>query len=345
MRKEVLWAIVAGVLLGLIVAFGVWRINDSVKNTSSPQPSQSSKTSPAPELLKQESPNTELKVVLDKPQDNYVVANNTVAVSGLTRPSAWVIVSGESKDYILQSDDSGSFTQEVDLVAGANQIKVTVFDNNGEKSSREVLVVYSQNFKLRGDEGAENTEATTESQIRQKVTASLTNTINRPEAYIGTVTDITDSSIELKNKASEIQQISINPEINVTNSTGSTVKQVKTSDIAIGDFIIAMGYKGPNAVLDTQRILITNQIKPNSTFASRAKVLNVTKKTIDIEVDGEKKTTITPSAKTNYFLYKEGKTTLYKLANIQKDSYIIYLDATDSENNPIIRTVFAIPLE
>jgi len=33
MRKEVLWAIIAGITLGLVVAFGVWRINTTMSSS------------------------------------------------------------------------------------------------------------------------------------------------------------------------------------------------------------------------------------------------------------------------------------------------------------------------
>src|SRR5258708_22669331 len=115
MSKEVLWAVAAGIILGLIVAFGVWRINSKLSPnkkfdasaTSSPQP-----VAPG-----------EFKIVLDKPENDDVVTEKAVAVSGLTKPLSWITLSGESGDYTVQSDASGAFSQNVDLVPGVNQIK------------------------------------------------------------------------------------------------------------------------------------------------------------------------------------------------------------------------------
>ena len=121
MRKEIVWVVTISIVLGLIVAFGFYRINYSVtKNVGTPHPSSSPKPG-----------NPELKITLDKPEDNDVITQNSVAVSGITKPLAWITISGEEDDYIIQADDSGVFAQDVDLIPGINQIKLTAFDSSG----------------------------------------------------------------------------------------------------------------------------------------------------------------------------------------------------------------------
>ena len=45
MRKEIVWVVTISIVLGLIVAFGFYRINYSVtKNVGTPQPSSSPKS-------------------------------------------------------------------------------------------------------------------------------------------------------------------------------------------------------------------------------------------------------------------------------------------------------------
>lgn len=344
MRKEVIYAVVGGVILGLVITFGVWRINSSISinkkqdiNTQTPTPKPSVPG--------------EFKIVLDKPENEDVVTNDVITVSGLTKPLSWITISAEEGDYIIQSSDNGVFSQEIDLIAGVNQIKVTAFyptdDASGvNPSATKVLVVYSSSFQTRTlpTNSPTASDATKTSDIRTKVAQEVANTINRPKAYIGTVTDITDSTVEIKTMDSEIKQISVNQEsTNVVNSTGTTNKQVKVADIAIGDFIIAMGYINGNSVLAAQRILITNPVTEPKVSATQAKVASLTKKALTVSTifDG-KEGEVQPSSKTDILVVKDGKQTNAKLGDIKTDDVIIYVTTTDTKDNLSVRTIFVI---
>ena len=214
MRKEVVWAIIAGVTFGLVIAFGVVRINSTLKPKG-----EAIEASPTPR------PNpSEFKITLDKPENEDVVNEDIITVSGITKPKSTIIISAEEKDYIVSSDDKGFFEKEINLISGVNQILVT---DPSSQITEKLLVIYSSAFEE--NEGDR-----------------LEKAANKPKAYLGTVTDITDSTIQIKTTVSEIKQVSVSEE----------VVYVKTEP-AIGDFIVAMGYKNGNQVLNAQRILIT----------------------------------------------------------------------------------------
>lgn len=342
MRKEVLWAIVAGIILGLIVAFGVYRVNSSIKSKN--QETIQKTPTPKPSIP------GEFKVVLDKPENNDVVTSDFVNVSGLTKALSWIVITTEESDYITQSEEDGSFNQEVDLIPGINQIKVTAFypkENNGsvEPSTTKVLVVYSSSFKTKTEETETTTEdASQTASVKEKVDQELANTLDKPKAYIGTVTDITDSTIEIKTTASEIKQISVGTDTtSVVNSTGTTTKNVKVADIAIGDFIVAMGYINGNSVLISQRILITNAVvEPNITI-TQAKVSEITKKTISLnKIPSNTEDVIQPGTKTGFQLFKDQKLKNISLSDIEKDDIIIYIIIPDSKGATSIRSIFKI---
>lgn len=336
MRKEVTYAVVGGIILGLIVAFGVYRINSVVSgknhiNFATPTP--------------QSAPPGELKIVLDKPENDDVVTNDLVTVTGLTKPLTWIVLSGENGDYFIQSDSSGTFSQDVELSPGVNQIKVTAFGASGKESATQVLVVYSSNFKERTlPTSSPSGNASETSDIRTKVAQDVANTLNHPKAYIGVVTDITDSTLEIKTTGSEIQQISVSANgITVTNSTGGTSKTVKTTDIAIGDFIVAMGYVDGNSVLDAQRILITTPITEAKIAVNIAKVTSTTQKALTVNVlpDGAE-ASIQPNANTNIENLTNSKSKSIKLGSIGAGDIIIYVTATDSKGGSIIRSIFQV---
>jgi hypothetical protein len=341
MRKEVIWAIIAGIVLGLIVTFGVYRINSTITGNKSREAKTATPT-PKPATT------GEFKIVLDKPSDNDVVTEDVVTVSGLTKASSWITVSAEDGDYIIQSDGSGVFSQDVDLIPGINQIKITAFESAGAKSATEVLVVYSSSFQVRTlstdspATGSSSSEASKTSDIRAKVAQNVSNTLNRPKAYIGTVTDITDSTVEIKTAASEIEQISANIEsTNVVNTTGTTSKTVKTTDIAIGDFIVAMGYVDGNSVLTAQRILITNPVTEAKITVNKAKVASITKKALSVKTipDGTDDS-VQPNTKTSIEAFSDGKTASSKFASIEAEEIIIYVKTTDNKGASTVRSIF-----
>lgn len=334
MRKEIVWVIGIGIVFGLIVAFGIYRINSNiVKNPQSPQ------NTPTP---KPGSP--ELKITLNKPEDNDVVTENFITVSGITKSLAWVTVSGEKDDYIVQADESGVFSQDVNLVPGVNQIKITAFDSAGNENASKVLVVYSSSFQPMTFPTSTSDNGTDSSEIRQKVAQKVEEALNRPKAYIGIVTDIADSTIQIKTSDSQIEQISVSDEnIVVVKTTGTTNKTVKLVDIAIGDFIVAMGYVNSNSVLKAQRILITDPVTEPKVDPAFGKVTDTSTKNITVTglKDGEA-ATVTPSKNTSISSFSEGKLTTIKLVSISEGDTVIYV--TDSSpTTPIIRSIFVIP--
>lgn len=82
-------------------------------------------------------------------------------------------------------------------------------------------------------------------------------------AIVGTLKDLTDSTLTLTTKTKEARFSAI---------TDDTVfirkgKPVATSDVALGDYLIVMGYPGERDVLDAKRVVISD--KPTSRDAER----------------------------------------------------------------------------
>lgn len=310
MRKELIVASIIGIGFGLVIAFGVYRINSSLKPNGN-----KTLSTPNPKTVI-----SEFKITLDKPQNNDVLTEDAIAVTGITKPLTWISVSGEDEDYTVQSDDKGLFSQDVNLIPGVNQIKLTAFDALGAQSIEKVLVVYSSSFEERETTTATSSASTSDSSdsgIRAKVEEKVREALNRPKAYLGTITDISDSTIQIKSSESQIQQISVKDDGVTVVKTGTVNKAVKLTDIAIGDFIVAMGYINSNTVLNAQRILITDPVtepKVNATFG----------KLIDID----KKMTTSKSVKA-------------KLKTIKDDDQIIFVIAGEA-TDLVVRSIFVI---
>ncbi|HET7099103.1 MAG TPA: hypothetical protein VFI61_02635 [Patescibacteria group bacterium] len=311
MRKELLWAGIIGISFGLVIAFGVWRVNSSLKTKNI-----SIKNTPQPKANA-----SAFQITLNKPENNDVIVENSTTVSGITKPLSWLTVSGEDEDYIIQTDEQGVFSQDVNLISGVNQIKITAFDNSGNQSIEKVLVVYSSAFQTRAVE-TPAPDASGDASIRQKVVQKVEELLNKPKAYIGVVTDITDSTIQIKTLESEIKQISTSSDDIAVIKVGTTTKTVKLTDISIGDFVVAMGYVNSSSVLSAQRILITSPITEPKITATLGKISDID------EVVANKKTTLAKAVKT-------------KMLKIAENDQIIFVTAIDNDS-PIIRSIFVI---
>jgi len=142
MRKEVLIAILSGSLLGLVIAFGIWRANSALspkRNQTQKQETPSPTSSPTPKA-------EGLQLTILRPENNSILSDKNVEISGKTEANATVVIQYDKGETILVSDDNGSFSYTAELIPGANTITMTAFNNNGESVEKTINVVYSTEF-------------------------------------------------------------------------------------------------------------------------------------------------------------------------------------------------------
>jgi hypothetical protein len=327
MRKEVLFAILAGTVIGVVIAFGVWRANSALKVKDSKPPSPTT----APES---ETPQQEFGITLAKPEELDVITQTPLTLSGITKPDVWITISGEDEDYITKSDEPGAFELNVELIGGVNQILITAFDDDGKAVEETLTVVYSTEFAKKTKEVSETTskeEATQEAEaVAEKVQQKIEEARNKPKAYLGTITDIAENTIQIKSIAGEILQVSVTQATSFVK-VGKTKQAIKYEDAAIGDFMVAMGFRGTNDVLNAERVLLTTAPEP---LKRRAVLGDITKAKL-----GE--VTLTPSlgdefvikpAKNIRVTVTEGEEiSIIKFSNIEEGARIIVVGAVEDE--------------
>lgn len=136
-------AIVVGFGLGLIITFGIWIANKSLKSATiatspTPSPISVSSTTPPP------TPETTNTLTITSPADEALVSTGTIALTGKTTAGSVITVTFEDDETILQADDKGDFTAQISLVGGYNTIVVTSIDpTTGTESSQTLIVTYS----------------------------------------------------------------------------------------------------------------------------------------------------------------------------------------------------------
>lgn len=134
MRKEVLFAIILGVGLGVAVAFGIWRANQALAPREQAQ-NQNTVPTPGPENFSE--------LVITDPENQTVVFQDSVTIRGATTPGTTLAILTSDDEYILEADKEGGFEQEVKLVGGPNEIKVISFDESGGTSEERLVVVFT----------------------------------------------------------------------------------------------------------------------------------------------------------------------------------------------------------
>jgi hypothetical protein len=339
MRKEVMYAIIAGILFGLVVAFGVWRANATMNGNDI----TSAQTSPT-ETPKTTNP-SQLNISLAKPDSFSVVNENSIGISGLTAPDTWVVVSGESIDYVIKSKQDGTFEQTVDLVPGINNILTTSLNLQGETSTASTLIIYSSEFKIptddENDSSTQDSEGATGSSIRQKIQEKVDSVLKSPKAYLGVITDISDGTIQI-NKfnpnqkdqvGKEIKQVSVPTNTVYIKSQKGEVKSIKYTDVAIGDFIAAMGFVNGNSVLEAQRVLVTDQPESTIRLAKLGTIKSVskTKFTITTPFDNSD-TEVVEEADTKITKDQDGKTLKGSSSDLNTGVVLIVSGKPDIKN-------------
>jgi len=244
MRKEIVFAIIAGISIGLIVAFGAWRVTRAIK-----------KNVQVVDIKKDTSPKNQVSLTISNLYDYDVITSPTVKIAGLSKPLSSLIISTSDEDFFGRSNDDGSFEIEINLPAGISEVKISDPLNN---TVEKIILVYSTEFEkyINPDEKLKTT------------------------SYVGTVTDISSGTIQIKTAKGDIGQMSIADETSYINTLKKNV-EVKSTDVAIGDYIIAMGFVNGNKVLLAKRILIASPLIENTIETEKIEIIKLSKNYIN----------------------------------------------------------------
>ena len=152
MRKEIIFAILAGAIFGLVIAFGIWKANSSMKSKNESEKEVVDVT----DMIDGTTMAGDFSITLIKPESNTVVSTSSTVVSGITQPNVWLVISAEEDDYIVKTGNDGAFEEEVELIAGANEIVVIAIEESTNESVYDrFLVVYSTELEQSGSEDTE----------------------------------------------------------------------------------------------------------------------------------------------------------------------------------------------
>ena len=112
------------------------RVNDATPLENKQAAGEKSIAS-TPTLAPQRVVNATLDLVIMSPQSDTTVNASSVTVKGTVNPKAYVIIN----EYDITPGKDGSFEQRIALDEGENYISIVAYDDDGNSTERELLVV------------------------------------------------------------------------------------------------------------------------------------------------------------------------------------------------------------
>lgn len=144
MKKEVILAIVIGVGLGLVITFGIWIANRSLKNldTSKPQATDESVITNTPTPAPSPSSASE-SLTITSPDNEALLSDPNVKITGSTIAGNTVIILHENGQDSVVADSSGNFSDSIKVSGGYNTITVISVSPTGSQTSKTLVVTYT----------------------------------------------------------------------------------------------------------------------------------------------------------------------------------------------------------
>ncbi len=143
MKKEIFIAIFVGLVIGLIITFGMYRARTAVLET--PQPTFEVISTPPVETLMQATPEENPALQIQEPEDETLSNISDIRVSGSSDPNIPLLILYNEKELVTRTDAQGNFSVPISLQSGGNIIRVRAMIVGKEPVELTRSVVYSAN--------------------------------------------------------------------------------------------------------------------------------------------------------------------------------------------------------
>lgn len=154
-------------------------------------------------------------------------------------------------------------------------------------------------------------ESSPTSDVRDKVRQTIENLTHKPKATIGTLDQVSDSTLQIKGKDDKLFQVATTGQTSYSRVKDNKKSEIKFTDLAIGDYLVALGYKNGNGVLEAKRVIAYEKEVVNTTKAFWASVDNNTKGTLKVSLKNDEGWTIETSKNTQVLSRADGKLAIF----------------------------------
>ncbi|MBN1168281.1 hypothetical protein JXA63_00165 [Candidatus Woesebacteria bacterium] len=145
MRKEVIVAIVVGIIFGGIFTYGIRRANLALKPAAT---DITNEKQGLPENVEEAESDLPDSLTILAPEQNDVFSQDSTTITGITKPGCIVVISTEDEDFVIRSDASGEFSQKIELDPGLNKIIIDSFFENESVGEESIYLVYTTEIDL-----------------------------------------------------------------------------------------------------------------------------------------------------------------------------------------------------
>jgi len=139
MKKEVLIAVVLGIIVGLVITFGMYTANTALQRKAQ----QTKEAQPSPTPIANQQEQAKSSIIMYGPEDNMLTDKDRVQLSGATDANATVVIFVNDKETITSADAKGNFSAELSLSGGSNVITTVVTNMQGNQDQDQRTVVLS----------------------------------------------------------------------------------------------------------------------------------------------------------------------------------------------------------
>lgn len=138
MKKDLIFAIGGGFLLGTIVAISALTLPTLLRKKSEDQ-NETTNTI----VLPTQKVGEETSLSITTPQDESIVTNKVLKVAGKTGSAHMILFDTDFGSDSVEASGDGTFSFTTDLVEGQNTILVTSYNTNGDKETKTLTVFYT----------------------------------------------------------------------------------------------------------------------------------------------------------------------------------------------------------
>ena len=326
MQKETFFAILIGLMLGLLVTFGVYhfKIRHQEKQVAETEETITETTaSPTPVR--------ENLLSLKSPLDGLVTLSQKINVSGTFKPNAYVVESLGNYTKIHQLGDK-EFKFAHQISSGPNMIYVIGVNDDGNVYEENRLVV-NESLKPNLPEAttaakpkiasnsslpisSQGAKIATKEAILARINKKLgknADAINLKRAILGKVARVTEESITLKNEEGDFI-LPVDGNVNITTDKGKTLE---IKNIAVDSWVLVIGQIDKEAAA-TVKITPETKLKPTSLTIYQESPVPPKPEVLMGSITELKKTKITLTTRNNNEtkeILTSSKTKIYDLAD------------------------------
>lgn len=178
MKKEAIFAIIIGIIVGLGITFGIYRFKKGNSTSAEDQVKQmEAEATPTP------SADANQKLLITSPKDESILATSALRVSGTAEANEMIVILVNDKEYITQADSIGAFAMDVELDSGGNVIVFTAIASDGKQTSvTQNVIVSTASLDEKVEGSAEDASASSKTATSSAKPTATPRTTAKPTA-------------------------------------------------------------------------------------------------------------------------------------------------------------------